>query len=102
MSCGSPRRRRCPTYVPRARELGIPEDFNEKTDLHIHVPAAAIPKDGPSAGITMATAIASVLTGCPVRRDIAMTERSRFAGVCSHRWSQEKLLAAHRAASRRS
>ncbi len=59
-----------------AAVLGIDPEFNDQLDLHIHVPAAAIPKDGPSAGITMATALVSVLTGRRVRRDIAMTGRS--------------------------
>lgn len=91
------------SYVrTNAERYGISRDFLEKSDLHIHIPAGAMPKDGPSAGVTMFTALVSMLTGIRVRHDVAMTGEITLRGrVLPVGGVKEKVLAAHRAGIRR-
>ncbi|MCY3766202.1 MAG: endopeptidase La [Gemmatimonadetes bacterium] len=90
------------TYVrTRWESLGLEEKFNEGKDVHVHAPAGAVPKDGPSAGITMAAVLASVFTGRPVRKEVAMTGEITLRGkVLPVGGIRDKVLAAHRAGIR--
>ena len=91
------------SYVrTNAERYGIPKDFFEKSDIHIHIPAGGMPKDGPSAGVTLFTALVSMLTGIRVRHDVAMTGEITLRGrVLPIGGLKEKVLVAHRAGIKR-
>jgi ATP-dependent Lon protease len=87
------------SYVrSHATEIGLPKDFFEKSDIHMHIPAGAQPKDGPSAGVTMATSLVSLISGRPVKKGVSMTGEITLRGqVMPVGGIKEKMLAAHRA-----